>query len=450
MVHAFTCAGLHLALDAGSGALHQLDDLAYEVVQLFADHSEEEIVRLLPQFDEREVRDCIGQMQQAREAGELFTPMEEEAPISDDGIVKALCLHVAHDCNLRCGYCFASTGAFESTRCLMPLEVGKRALDFLIARSGQRKHLEVDFFGGEPMMNFEVVKQLVAYGRELERAHGKVIRFTITTNCYELPEDAEAFCNREMYNIVLSLDGRQQVHDAVRPVAGGGGSYARAMQNAQRIVRNRHGRDYYARGTFTARNLDFANDAEALWDAGFASISIEPVVLPDTHPLALHPSDLPAIFSESDRLLQMVREREKAGKYHDFFHFMVDLSGGPCLRKRLSGCGCGREYLAVTPDGTLYPCHQFVGRDGYALGNVFDGVLNEDIRAQFADNHVGKKEACRTCWAQYLCAGGCAANAQAYSGNLLTPNPMECELLRKRTECALALIALRAQDEQAQ
>ncbi|MFQ7281186.1 MAG: thioether cross-link-forming SCIFF peptide maturase, partial [Christensenellales bacterium] len=302
--------------------------------------------------------------------------------------------------------------------------------------------LEVDFFGGEPMMNFDVVKRIVAYGRELEKTHNKKFRFTITTNCYDVPADAPDFCDREMHNVVLSLDGRKNVHDAVRPVHGGGGSYDRAVENARKLVAHRQDKDYYARGTFTKRNLDFAEDAEALFDAGFEHISIEPVVLEKGHPLAITEEDLPGIEAEYERLMLNVYKRKKEGRPYNFFHFMIDLSGGPCLRKRLSGCGAGREYMAVTPEGDLYPCHQFVGREQYRIGNLDDESLDESVRDRFLDNHVGKKEACRTCWAQYLCAGGCAANAEAYSGSILQPNPQECRLLKKRTECALALMTL--------
>ena len=443
MVHTFTCAGQRLALDVGSGALHHLDDLAYKVVSLYETHSLEQMVQALAAYPAQEVEECYQEVEALKEKGELFTPLDEnEQTIDDNGIVKALCLHVAHDCNLRCGYCFASTGGFDGTRCLMPYEVGKKALDFLVAHSGRRVNLEVDFFGGEPMMNFDVVKRIVAYGRELEKTHHKRFRFTITTNCYDVPADAPDFCDREMHNVVLSLDGRKKVHDAVRPVHGGGGSYDRAVENARKLVAHRQDKDYYARGTFTKRNLDFAEDAEALFDAGFEHISIEPVVLEKGHPLAITEEDLPGIEAEYERLMLNVYKRKKEGRPYNFFHFMIDLSGGPCLRKRLSGCGAGREYMAVTPEGDLYPCHQFVGREQYRIGNLEDEALDESVRDRFLDNHVGKKQACSACWAQYLCAGGCAANAEAYSGSILQPNPQECRLLKKRTECALALMTL--------
>ncbi len=439
MIHVFECAGQKLALDVASGALHKLDDLAYKVVSFMERHDLEQIQALLPTEDRAEVAECYAELCELKEKGQLFTQMEEnEQTIDDGGLVKALCLHVAHDCNLRCAYCFASTGDFEGTRCLMPYEVGQQALDFLIAHSGQRHHLEVDFFGGEPMMNFGVVQRLVAYGRQLEQKHHKQFKFTITTNCYTLPPGAVAFCDAEMGNVVLSLDGRKEVHDAVRPCKGGGGSYDKALANAQALAAHRQDKDYYARGTFTRKNLDFTKDAIALLEAGMEHISLEPVVLEQTHPLSLREEDMERIEEEYERLLDELLKRKQKNKPYDFFHFMVDLSQGPCLRKRLSGCGAGREYLAVTPQGDLYPCHQFVGREGYRMGNVFDGIQRPAVRAGFLDNHIGKKEACAQCWAQYFCSGGCAANAQAFSGSILSPNPNECRLMRKRLECALA------------
>ena len=442
MVHTFQAGGLLLAMDVASGALHLLDDLSDKVVPLYMEYTQEEILfRLKDSWPEGEIRSCLSELARLEQEGMLFSPMVEEPLPPDDGIVKALCLHVAHDCNLRCGYCFASTGGFHGTRSLMPLEVGKKALDFLVEKSGSREHLEVDFFGGEPMMNFPVVEELVAYGRQLERAHGKYIAFTMTTNCYHLPEGAAGFLNREMENVVLSLDGREAVHDAVRPNVAGEGSYRHALGHAKAIVDGRAEGEYYVRGTFTNRNLDFASDVESLFDAGFQHVSVEPVVLEQGHPLALGEEHLSRIDQEYDRLLEICRERKRRGMPHLFFHFSVDLSGGPCLRKRLSGCGCGREYLAVTPEGDLYPCHQFVGRKGFLLGNVMEGRVLEGKRDAFLENHVGEKEICQSCWAKYLCAGGCAANAQSHSGNILTPNPLECHMLKKRTECALALAA---------
>lgn len=454
MIHQYKLSGYNIVLDVYSGSVHAVDDVAYDAIALIDQGLTREAAtaQLEQKYRDRadvtpaDISDCFDDIEELTAAGQLFAPDAYADHAFDfknrSNVVKALCLHVAHDCNLRCGYCFASTGGFDGTRCLMPYEVGKKALDFLVAHSGKRVNLEVDFFGGEPMMNFDVVKRIVAYGRELEKTHNKKFRFTITTNCYDVPADAPDFCDREMHNVVLSLDGRKEVHDAVRPVHGGGGSYDRAVENARKLVAHRQDKDYYARGTFTKRNLDFAEDAEALFDAGFEHISIEPVVLEKGHPLAITEEDLPGIEAEYERLMLNVYKRRKEGRPYNFFHFMIDLSGGPCLRKRLSGCGAGREYMAVTPEGDLYPCHQFVGREQYRIGNLDDESLDETVRGRFLDNHVGKKEACRTCWAQYLCAGGCAANAEAYSGSILQPNPQECRLLKKRTECALALMTL--------
>jgi uncharacterized protein len=443
MVHMFRCAGLNLLLDVESGALHVLSDQARRVAARYlGGMNGRDIEQDLPDIDADTVRECVAQLRALEDSGLCSTPEDDALPIDEGAVVKALCLHVAHDCNLRCGYCFASTGDFDGARSLMPFEVGRDALDFLIANSGGREHLEVDFFGGEPMMNFPVVRRIVEYGRALEKQHAKTIHFTMTTNAYALPEGAAAFCDAQMHNLVLSIDGRQAVHDAVRPNAGGGPSHARALANAKTLIAHRGDKEYYARGTFTRRNTDFVPDVEALWDEGFAHVSVEPVVLPPEHPLSLREADLPAVLRSYDELLQAVLRRKRLGKPHHFFHFMVDLSGGPCLKKRLSGCGAGREYLAVTPEGALYPCHQFVGREGFEMGNVRDGVTRPDIRDAFAQNHVRNKGACASCFAKYYCSGGCAANAHAYGDSLLTPNPIECAMLKKRTECALALAAL--------
>ena len=443
MVHTFRCADLNLLLDVESGALHALSDAAFAVAKLYGQGLDEsEIARRLSHLPEDSVNECVRELSALQRQGLLDSPETATQPMDDGGIVKALCLHVAHDCNMRCGYCFASSGDFTLPRVLMDEKTGMAAMDFLFAHSGQRKYLEVDFFGGEPMLNFPVVQRVVRYARALEEKHGKTVRFTLTSNCYDTPAGAVEFCNREMHNLVLSVDGRQSVHDALRRAAGGGPTHARALRNALAFIRDRKDREYYARGTFTRRNLDFVADAEFLWDAGFDYISIEPVVLPAEHPLCIRERDLPAVFSSYDALLRTILRRRRQGKPHHFYHFMMDLSGGPCLLKRLTGCGAGREYMAVTPEGTLYPCHQFVGRQGFVLGNVFGGALDERVRDAFRQNHVLNKPECRRCFAKYYCSGGCAANAQAYSGRLQTPDPVGCALMRKRTECALALAAL--------
>jgi uncharacterized protein len=445
MVHAFVCAGLNLLLDVESGALHVLENEAFPIaLPLLRGASVSDLIKDNSGMDETVVRECAQELLQLKSEGLLDVAETNDEAIGDGGTVKALCLHVAHDCNLRCAYCFAQTGDFDGERALMPFEVGRDALDFLVAHSGSRKHLEVDFFGGEPMMNFDVVRRIVDYGRSLEKVHDKVFNFTMTTNCYDLPEGVAEFCNAQMYNLVLSVDGRPAVHDAVRPNALGKPTHDRIVENAKALLRGRGDKEYYVRGTFTRRNTDFVNDAVYLWDEGFGHISIEPVVLPQSHPLCIRDADLQAVFESYDALLLEVVRRKREGRPHHFFHFTLDLTGGPCLKKRLSGCGAGREYLAVTPDGTLYPCHQFVGREGFVVGNVRDGIENAGLRDHFEKNSIRHKQGCADCFAKYFCSGGCAANAQAHSGNIFEPNPLECAMLKKRTECALALAALDA------
>ncbi len=445
MVHTFCVDGRYLALDVDSGTVHMLDELGYEVVSRWEEQSEEEIVSALSsRFPEEEIREVAGEVRALQESGTLFSYDEDlhRAPQeTDPGVIKAMCLLVAHDCNLRCRYCFASTGTFHGKRLLMPEEIGRKALDFLVARSGSRRHLEVDFFGGEPMLNFEVVKKLVAYGRELEKKHGKVFRFTITTNAYSLTDEDIDFFNREMSNVVLSVDGRKETHDAMRPTADGQGSWERAMANAKKVVAKRGQKDYYVRGTFTRKSLDFSKDVLALADQGFEQVSVEPVVLSPDSPYSLLPEHLPGILEQYDLLYKEYVRRRADGRWFSFFHFCVDLNGGPCIKKRLSGCGAGVEYVAVTADGEIFPCHQFVGRQGFAMGSVLTGKIDEDLRREFASAHVLNKEKCASCWARLYCTGGCAANAQAFHGDLRKPYEMECEMEKKRLECAIAVQA---------
>jgi uncharacterized protein len=445
MVHAYALCGHYLALDADTGALHLLDELAYEVICRFETQSRQQIAAQLgARFDPAQVEACYDEVAQLKAQGQLFTEidMSAEAPSGEPGPIKAMCLHVAHDCQLRCRYCFAGTGSFHGTREFMSAQVGKKALDFLIAHSQNRKYLEVDFFGGEPLMNLDVVKELVAYGRELEKKTGKIFRFTITTNAMELDEETMDYFNREMFNVVLSVDGRKEVHDAMRPTETGAGSYDTAVANSLKMAKKRGEKSYYARGTFTAKNLDFSKDVLHLADLGFEQISVEPVVLPASSPLALKKEHLPVILNEYETLLKEYLKRRADGRWFNFFHFYVDVTGGPCVRRRLSGCGAGCEYAAVTPKGDLYPCHQFVGREGYRMGSVLTGEMDEQMRRHFAQNHAFAKPVCQGCWAKYFCAGGCAANAQAHSGDIFTPNDFECTLIKKRLECALLVAAL--------
>ena len=452
MVHTFTCAGQRLALDVGSGALHHLDDLAYRVVSLYETHSLEQMVQALAEYPAQEVEECYQEVEALKEKGELFTPLDDnEQTIDDNGIVKALCLHVAHDCNLRCGYCFASTGGFDGTRCLMPYEVGKKALDFLVAHSGKRVNLEVDFFGGEPMMNFDVVKRIVAYGRELEKTHNKKFRFTITTNGLLLNDDMIDFINKEMYNVVCSTDGRKEVNDRVRARVDGSGCYDAIIPHFQELVRKRENSEYpenwqyYVRGTFTKYNKDFGEDVLHMNSLGFDQISIEPVVADPKQPYALTYEDLPEVFEEYDRLSKIMIEKQKSGKGFNFYHFMIDLDQGPCAIKRLRGCGCGNEYVAITPDGDVYPCHQFVGHEEWKMGNVFDLSINKEMKDNFARATVYHKPKCQDCWAKFYCSGGCNANNWQYMGNVLDSFDLACEMEKKRLECAIMIQAALAE-----
>lgn len=451
MVHTFCVDGRYLALDVDSGTVHMLDELSYEVISRWDDATQTEIADALQdRFDRTDIQEVASEIKELIDQGTLFSH-DESLHIAPDveasGVIKSMCLHVAHDCNLRCKYCFASTGSFHGERLLMPFEVGKKSLDLLVARSGSRKHLEVDFFGGEPMLNFKVVKQLVAYGRELEKLHDKKFRFTITTNAYALDDETIEYFNKEMSNVVLSIDGRKEVHDAMRPTVKGTGSWDRAMKNAQKVAAARNQQDYYVRGTFTRDNLDFSNDVLALADAGFEQVSVEPVVLSPDSPYALLEEHLPGILEQYDLLYKEYLKRRADGRWFSFFHFYVDLNGGPCIKKRLSGCGAGVEYLAVTPDGEIYPCHQFVGREGYCMGSVMTGEVDEGIRNKFAAAHVLSKEKCSSCWARLYCTGGCAANADAFHGDLTKPYEMECEMEKKRLECAIGVHAAELDQE---
>ena len=454
MIHQYKINGYNIVLDVHSGSVHVVDDMVYEIIALLDQGVPGEAVpeRLKGRYAVSDITEGVQECMQLKEAGTLFTEDSYEMAVLDfkarKTVVKALCLHIAHDCNLACRYCFAGEGEYHGRRALMSFEVGKKALDFLIANSGSRKNLEVDFFGGEPLMNWQVVKDLVAYGREQEKLHDKHFRFTLTTNGVLLNDEVMAFCNREMDNVVLSLDGRQEVHDRMRPFRNGKGSYDLIVPKFQKFADSRDQQRYYVRGTFTRHNLDFASDVFHFADLGFTQLSMEPVVADETEEYAIRPEDIPRICEEYDRLAAGMLEREKAGKGFTFFHFMIDLTGGPCVYKRMAGCGSGTEYLAVTPWGDLYPCHQFVGQEEFLLGNVEEGITRQDLVDEFKCCNVYSKPKCRECFARYYCSGGCAANAYHFHGSIHDAYDVGCELQRKRVECAIMLKAAMAEQEE--
>lgn len=437
MLHCFTFKDRYMVLDVNSSAVHIVDKPAYDVINaVISGASPYE----LP-YKKEDIDEILAELDELKKEGALDSP-ELIPPKGSAPTIKSMCLHIAHDCNLRCRYCFAGTGEFHGERMMMSEEVGKKALEFLMEHSGSRHDLEVDLFGGEPLINMPVVRAVVAYGRELEKKYNKHINFTCTTNCVALTPDIMDFLNAEMHNIVISIDGRREIHDALRPTVAGGGSYDIILPKAQELIRRRGDREYYARGTFTNRNLDFTEDVRALYDAGFEQISVEPVVLPDDSPYALTAEHLGRICEEYDRLSDMVLEYRKAGHWFNFFHFMVDLENGPCLKKRVSGCGAGVEYAAVTPDGDIYPCHQFVGEKDFKMGSVLTGEFDYEKQKQFLECNILTKEECASCWAKYFCSGGCAANSYKYNGDIMKPYRLTCALEKKRTECALGIFAL--------
>ena len=461
MVHCYENNGFYIVLDVNSGAVHVVDKAVYEMIPLLEDavkakKTSEELYKIVAESDisleeisEAEIKEAIEEIVALYESNMLYTDDIYETYIGDfknrQTVVKALCLHIAHDCNLACKYCFAEEGEYHGRRAFMSFEVGKKALDFLVENSGNRVNLEVDFFGGEPLMNWQVVKDLVAYGRSLEKPHNKKFRFTLTTNGILLDDDILEFANKEMANIVLSIDGRKEVHDFMRPFRGGQGSYERIVPKFQKVADSRDQMNYYVRGTFTHHNLDFSKDVLHLADLGFKQISVEPVVAEEAEEYAIKKEDIPAIMEEYDKLALALIERQKAGKGVNFFHFMIDLEGGPCVAKRLSGCGSGTEYLAVTPWGDFYPCHQFVGQDKFLMGNVDTGIVNTAIRDEFKGCNVYAKEKCKECFAKFYCSGGCAANSYNFHGNINDAYDIGCELQRKRVECAIMMKAAMAE-----
>ena len=457
MVHQYKLNGYCIVLDTCSGAVHVVDDVAYDVIARYPNHTPAEIIaELLEKYQDRpdvtaeELSECITDVGELVKMGQLYTPdtfgdMAGTFKERSGDVVKALCLHVAHTCNLNCSYCFASQGNYHGERALMSYEVGKRALDFLIEHSGSRTNLEVDFFGGEPLMNWEVVKQLVAYARTQEEPHHKKFRFTLTTNGMLINDDVIDFANREMDNVVLSLDGRKEIHDRLRVDYAGKGSYDTIVPKFQKLAASRGGKNYYMRGTFTHANPDFTNDVFHMASLGFTELSMEPVVCAPGDPAALTPEDLETVKEQYELLAEEMLRRKRAGKPITFYHYMLDLTGGPCIYKRISGCGSGTEYMAVTPWGDLYPCHQFVGEEAYKLGNVWDGVTNLELREEFRACNAYARPDCADCWAKLYCSGGCAANAYHASGSIRGIYEPGCELFRKRMECAIMLQAALAE-----
>lgn len=455
MIHQYKNNGYNIVLDVNSGSVHIVDDIVYDAVPLIEEalengRTKEEIQDLLfsgmkERYTGEDIREAFEEIWELKEAGMLYTPDIYENYIIDfkkrETVVKALCLHIAHDCNLACRYCFAEEGEYHGRRALMSFEVGQKALDFLVRNSGNRVNLEVDFFGGEPLMNWQVVKDLVAYGRSLEEPYHKKFRFTLTTNGILLNDEVLEFVNKEMSNVVLSIDGRKEVHDKMRPFRGGQGSYDSIVPKFLKVAKSRNQMNYYVRGTFTRNNLDFSKDVIHLADLGFEQISVEPVVAAPEDDYALRAEDIPVLLEEYDKLAVELLNRKKQGKGVNFFHFMIDLEGGPCAYKRLSGCGSGTEYLAVTPWGDLYPCHQFVGKEEFLMGNVDEGITRTDIRDEFKTCNVYAKEKCRNCFAKFYCSGGCAANSYNFHGHINDAYDLGCELQKKRIECAIMIKA---------
>ncbi len=454
MVHQYKMGGYNIVIDVNSGAIHVVDDMTYDMIEMYESSDKDSIFTEMAKrypVHKDEIAEVWDEIAELIAAEELFTKDSYEPYITDFAkrptVVKALCLHIAHDCNLACQYCFAEEGEYHGKRELMSYEVGRKALDFLVANSGNRRNLEVDFFGGEPLMNFQVVKDLVAYGRSLEETHDKKFRFTLTTNGVLLNDDIMEFANQEMGNVVLSIDGRKEVHDRMRPFRKGAGSYDLIVPKFQKFADSRHQEKYYVRGTFTHNNLDFSKDVLHLADLGFKQISVEPVVAQETDSYAIREEDLPQLMEEYENLaLEMVKRHGKENDFN-FFHFMIDLEGGPCVAKRLSGCGSGTEYLAVTPTGDLYPCHQFVGNTDFLMGNVDDGVVNTDLRDEFKSCNVYAKDKCRECFARFYCSGGCAANSYNFHGDIHNAYDIGCALQKKRVECAIMIKAALAAKE---
>ncbi|MBE6559002.1 MAG: thioether cross-link-forming SCIFF peptide maturase [Ruminococcaceae bacterium] len=455
MIHQYKLGGYNVVLDVCSGAVHVVDEVAYDIIEMFETHVKDEIIAAMNEkYNDRaditpkDIEECYADVVALKDAGKLFAPdtfepMAGHLKAKTSGVIKALCLHIAHTCNLNCSYCFASQGKYHGDRAVMSFEVGKRALDFLIENSGNRHNLEVDFFGGEPLMNFQVVKDLVAYARSIEKEKGKNFRFTLTTNGMLIDDDVIEFANRECHNVVLSLDGRKEIHDRFRVDYAGKGSFDRIVPKFQKLVEARGGKGYYMRGTFTHANPDFLKDIQVMLDLGFNELSMEPVVCAPGDPAELTDEDRAIVMDQYEKLAMLMLEKDKEGKPFTFYHYMIDLTGGPCIYKRISGCGSGTEYMAVTPWGDLYPCHQFVGEEKFKLGDIWKGVDNHEIQDEFASCNVYARPECRDCWARLYCSGGCAANAYHATGSVKGVYEHGCELFKKRMECAIMVAIAR-------
>ena len=459
MVHQYKLNGYNIILDTVSGSVHTVDEVAYDIISMYKTHTEDEIVaEILKKYahlddvTREEILACIEDVRALEAAGKLFTEDKFEKLAynykNNSNVIKAMCLHIAHTCNLNCSYCFASQGKYQGERAIMSYEVGKRAFDFLIENSGTRRNLEVDFFGGEPLMNWDVVKKLVAYARSIEKEHNKNFRFTLTTNGMLIDDEVIDFLNKEMSNVVLSLDGRPEVHDRFRKDYAGRGSYDVIVPKFKRLVEARGGKNYYVRGTFTHNNVDFTNDIIHMADLGFTELSMEPVVCPPGDPYALTEEDLPKLFEQYEILAKEMIKRKREGRGFTFYHYMLDLKNGPCIYKRITGCGSGTEYVSVTPWGELYPCHQFVGDEKYSLGNIWDGIKNTEIQDEFRSCNAYAREECRDCWAKLYCSGGCAANSYHATGSISGVYKYGCELFKKRIECAVMIKVADAEAEE--
>ena len=450
MIHKFKQGESYIVLDVNSGAVHLVDEMVFNILDVFNGENDSEVLKIFSdKYDSKEISEVLGELHELIEVGELFTPDIEVPPsFKSFGVVKSLCLMVAQDCNLRCKYCFGDGGSYGGERAVMSEEIGRAAVDFIIKNSGIRKHCEIDFFGGEPLINFKTVKAVTKYVRERERETGKIFKLTLTTNGMLLNDKAIDWLNENNISVVLSLDGRKEIHDAMRPDISGKGSYDRVLKNFKKLVESRNGENYYLRGTYTKKNLDFTKDVESIHDSGFEILSLEPVVLKNS-PLALTEEDLPKIFDEYNKLSEFYLQRRREGRGFFFFHFNIDLSNGPCVAKRLSGCGSGHEYFAVAENGDLYPCHQFVGREKYKLGDIFNGVEDsaKHWTKYFRESHVLNKPKCKSCWAKFFCSGGCHANADLFHGDIREPYEVGCEIQKKRLESAIYIQSILKAEE---